>query len=129
MLLRASGPKPGASTNFATRAQYSDISLTDSNYGRWMVPRAGLEPAWPYGRYPLKIVRLPISPPGQVLLSLTMLFIHFGEPYRIRTDDDVQVCNLVRSPASLTALQNRPRCSTTRLFAHRGRIGDPRIDF
>jgi hypothetical protein len=29
------------------------------------VPRTGLEPAHPFGRYHLKVVRLPISPPGQ----------------------------------------------------------------
>ncbi len=28
------------------------------------VPRTGLEPAHPFGRYHLKVVRLPISPPG-----------------------------------------------------------------
>lgn len=32
-----------------------------------MVPRTGLEPANPFGRQPLKLVRLPISPPGQRL--------------------------------------------------------------
>ena len=29
------------------------------------VPETGFEPAHPFGRYHLKVVRLPISPPGQ----------------------------------------------------------------
>ena len=35
------------------------------NYGG-LVPKTGFEPAHPFGRYHLKVVRLPISPPGQV---------------------------------------------------------------
>ena len=31
-----------------------------------MVPKAGLEPARPYGHYPLKIACLPISPRRQI---------------------------------------------------------------
>jgi len=31
------------------------------------VPRTGLEPAQPFGHYPLKVACLPISPPGQGL--------------------------------------------------------------
>ena len=30
------------------------------------VPETGFEPAHPFGRYHLKVVRLPISPPGQL---------------------------------------------------------------
>ena len=30
-----------------------------------LVPETGFEPAHPFGRYHLKVVRLPISPPGQ----------------------------------------------------------------
>ncbi len=30
-----------------------------------LVPKTGFEPAHPFGRYHLKVVRLPISPPGQ----------------------------------------------------------------
>ena len=32
-----------------------------------MVPRTGLEPASPFRRYHLKVVRLPISPPGHLI--------------------------------------------------------------
>jgi hypothetical protein len=31
---------------------------------RVLVPRTGFEPAHPFGRYHLKVVRLPVSPPG-----------------------------------------------------------------
>ena len=31
------------------------------------VPETGFEPAHPFGRYHLKVVRLPISPPGQMV--------------------------------------------------------------
>jgi hypothetical protein len=31
------------------------------------VPKTGFEPAHPFGRYHLKVVRLPISPPGHPL--------------------------------------------------------------
>ena len=34
------------------------------------MPETGFEPAHPFGRYHLKVVRLPISPPGQNRLEL-----------------------------------------------------------
>ena len=34
------------------------------------VPETGFEPAHPFGRYHLKVVRLPISPPGRVVPGL-----------------------------------------------------------
>lgn len=49
---------------------YIDIISYITLYGinkEHLVPRTGLEPAHPYGRYHLKVVRLPISPPGHKL--------------------------------------------------------------
>ena len=43
---------------FGNISQNVALSLT--------VPRRGLEPPSPCGRYHLKVVRLPISPPGQL---------------------------------------------------------------
>jgi hypothetical protein len=37
------------------------------------VPETGFEPAHPFGRYHLKVVRLPISPPGQICLGLKFI--------------------------------------------------------
>ena len=34
-------------------------------YMAFFVPETGFEPAHPFGRHHLKVVRLPISPPGQ----------------------------------------------------------------
>ena len=34
------------------------------------VPETGFEPAHPFGRHHLKVVRLPISPPGQTIWNL-----------------------------------------------------------
>jgi hypothetical protein len=42
-----------------------------------LVPKTGFEPACPYGRYHLKVVRLPISPPGQVS-SLSLRWRHYA---------------------------------------------------
>ena len=36
------------------------------------VPETGFEPAHPFGRHHLKVVRLPISPPGQHLFGVQM---------------------------------------------------------
>ena len=38
-------------------------------YMAFFVPETGFEPAHPFGRHHLKVVRLPISPPGQVCLT------------------------------------------------------------
>ena len=35
------------------------------------VPKTGFEPAHPFGRHHLKVVRLPISPPGQILRTIS----------------------------------------------------------
>jgi hypothetical protein len=43
---------------------------------RVFVPKTGFEPAHPFGRYHLKVVRLPISPPGQEKKS----FVIFKRP-------------------------------------------------
>ena len=40
-------------------------ALPRSRQGDHQVPRTGLEPAQPFGHYPLKVACLPISPPGQ----------------------------------------------------------------
>ncbi len=49
-----------------------------------MVPRAGVEPARPYGHYPLKIARLPIPPPGQQGLILYAKGGKFASNFHIR---------------------------------------------
>jgi hypothetical protein len=38
------------------------------------VPKTGFEPAHPFGRYHLKVVRLPISPPGLNIQKITDQF-------------------------------------------------------
>ncbi len=44
-------------------------ALPRSRQGDHQVPRTGLEPAQPFGHYPLKVACLPISPPGLGRLS------------------------------------------------------------
>src|SRR3989344_782092 len=70
-LVRASAPKIlnsfgkfGGNPWDALRA--SRILASKKPMSSLMVPRRGLEPPSPCGRYHLKVVRLPISPPGQV---------------------------------------------------------------
>ena len=38
-------------------------------FGATFVPKTGFEPAHPFGRYHLKVVRLPISPPGHFFVG------------------------------------------------------------
>ncbi len=45
-----------------------------------MVPRTGLEPANPFGRQPLKLMRLPISPPGDGTAIETILIRAAAKP-------------------------------------------------
>ena len=52
----------------------------------YKVPETGFEPAHPFGRYHLKVVRLPISPPGQMVRGLRF---------------DVQVINLKPQTSNL----------------------------
>jgi hypothetical protein len=43
----------------------------------FLVPETGFEPAHPFGRYHLKVVRLPISPPGQFSLKFIVRGLMF----------------------------------------------------
>ena len=43
-------------------------------FGVGLVPRTRFELAHPFRRYHLKVVRLPISPPGQKALNAEVLF-------------------------------------------------------
>ena len=45
-----------------------------------MVPRKGLEPPQPYDRQHLKLVRLPISPPGHASIIGGWTFLGFLNP-------------------------------------------------
>lgn len=54
--LGKAGFEPAAFASFAIRAMCS------------VVPRAELESAWPRGRQALNLLRLPVSPPGQVMV-------------------------------------------------------------
>jgi hypothetical protein len=45
-----------------------------------MVPRKGLEPPQPYDRQHLKLVRLPISPPGHGSIIWVWAFLGFLNP-------------------------------------------------
>ena len=45
-----------------------------------MVPRKGLEPPQPYDRQHLKLVRLPISPPGHASIIEGWAFLGFFNP-------------------------------------------------
>ena len=91
---RPLAPEASASTNFATWALHTSTSLklggdgwirTTVSFGAWftarcnrplchipmkkcLVPRGGLEPPRPFGHCDLNAARLPIPPPGQVVL-------------------------------------------------------------
>ena len=45
-----------------------------------MVPRKGLEPPQPYDRQHLKLVRLPISPPGHASIIEGWVFLGYFNP-------------------------------------------------
>src|SRR5258705_12481936 len=61
----------------------------------YQVPETGFEPAHPFGRYHLKVVRLPISPPGQVVSSLSKGLLRRGLMFDVKkTSNKVGIANV-----------------------------------
>ena len=54
------------------------LHVSQSSYMEFWVPKTGFEPARRFQRYHLKVVRLPISPPGQVYKDLSLAEIRRG---------------------------------------------------
>ena len=53
------------------------------------VPRTGLEPACPFEHHPLKVARLPISPPVQVVQPIKAAGYPRTTPISIKTFDAI----------------------------------------
>ena len=60
--------KPGCPVRRSGWAVFIDLELKFLVGDKRNMPRAGLEPAWPLGRNILSVARIPIPPPGPVLV-------------------------------------------------------------